>query len=201
MNGKLVLKNFHGFDNISINYYVTTDLTSTTRNNCFKIIGNRFRSNEGKHFFFNKIVNIWNSLPAQIVNSITIESFKKLDKHLASVHQINYFIPAYFFLNSCRLHFFLTLLYKFHDSLSILHGIASFSRLASAEGRGRWEGAFHFAVLLFSSNSIVVVYPHRQPRLFVLCNPLYSSFFFCLKYITDLLTSMQKITSHSIDHI
>ena len=35
------------------------------------------------------------SLPAQIVNSITIEAFKKkLDKHLASIHQIEYFIPT-----------------------------------------------------------------------------------------------------------
>ena len=88
-------KIFHGFDNININDYVTTDLTSTTRNNGFKIIGKRFRSNEAKHFFFNRIVNIWNFLPAQIVNSITIESFKKnLDKHLTSVHQIECLIPA-----------------------------------------------------------------------------------------------------------
>ena len=89
-----VFKLFYGFDKININYYVTTDLTSTTRKNGFKIIGKR-RSNEAKHFFFNRIVNIWNPLPAQIVNSIKIESFKKkLNKHLASVHQIEYFIPA-----------------------------------------------------------------------------------------------------------
>ena len=68
---------FHGFDNININDYVTTDLTSSPRNYGFKIIGKRFRSNEAKHFFFNRIVNVWNSLPIQIVNSITIESFKK----------------------------------------------------------------------------------------------------------------------------
>ena len=88
---------FHGFDNNNIRDYVTTDLTSTTRNNCFKVIDKDLISNEAKHFF-NRIANILNSLPAQIVNSIIIESFKKkLDKHLASVYQIEYFIRAYFF--------------------------------------------------------------------------------------------------------
>ena len=73
------------FHNININDYVTTDLTNTTRNNGFKIKAKRFRSN--KAFFFNRIVNVWNSLPALIVNNNTIESFKKkLDKHLISVH-------------------------------------------------------------------------------------------------------------------
>ena len=90
-----VFKNFHGFDNNNTIDYITTGITSTTRNNGFKIIGKRFRSNEVKNFSFNRIVNVWNSLPAQIVNSITIESYKKkLDKHLASVHQIEYFILA-----------------------------------------------------------------------------------------------------------
>ena len=32
--------------NVNIKDYVTTDLTSTTRNNGFKIIGKHFRSNE-----------------------------------------------------------------------------------------------------------------------------------------------------------
>ena len=34
-----IFKIFHGFVNININDYVTTDLTSTTRNNGFKITG------------------------------------------------------------------------------------------------------------------------------------------------------------------
>ena len=42
-----VFKIAHGFDNIN-----------TTRNNDFKIIGKRIRSNEAKHIFFNRIVNI-----------------------------------------------------------------------------------------------------------------------------------------------
>ena len=53
-----VFKIFHGFDNINVNDHITNDLTSTTRSNGFKIIGKRFRSNEAKHFFFNRIVNV-----------------------------------------------------------------------------------------------------------------------------------------------
>ena len=92
-----IFKIFRGSDNISINDYVTIDLTSTTCNNIFEIIGNRFRQNKAKHFFFNRIVNIWNSLPAQIVNNNTIETFKKrFDKHLALICQIKYFILEFY---------------------------------------------------------------------------------------------------------
>ena len=51
-----VFKILYCFDNININDYETTDLTNTTRSNGFKIIGNHFRSNEAKHFLFNRIV-------------------------------------------------------------------------------------------------------------------------------------------------
>ena len=65
---------FCGFDNINLNDYGTTDLTSPTRSRSLVTV---FLSNEAKHFFFNRIVNILNSLPAQLVNSDTIESLKK----------------------------------------------------------------------------------------------------------------------------
>ena len=78
-------------DNICINEYLITYLTNTILNNRFKIIGKQFRSN--KVHFCNKIVNIWNLLPTQIVNNNTFETFKKkLDKHLASVLRIEYFL-------------------------------------------------------------------------------------------------------------
>ena len=53
-----VMKTFHVFHSININDYVTTDLTSTTRNNGFKIIVKRFKSNDAKNIFFNRIVNV-----------------------------------------------------------------------------------------------------------------------------------------------
>ena len=45
-----VFKIFRDYDNININDYVTTNLTSTTRNNGLTIIDKRFRSNERNIF-------------------------------------------------------------------------------------------------------------------------------------------------------
>ena len=81
-----VFKIFRSFDNININACVTTGITSTTRNNGFKIIGKLL---EAKHIFFTRFVNISNSLPAQIVNSNIIELFKK---------SFCYFYPVFIFL-------------------------------------------------------------------------------------------------------
>ncbi len=72
-----------GFDNINVNDYFTIDRSNVTRNNGFKIVGKRFTSNEAKHFFFNRVVNIWNGLPAHVVDSNSTETFKnRLDKYL-----------------------------------------------------------------------------------------------------------------------
>ncbi len=65
---------FHGFDNVNIGDYFVVDQERSPRNNGFKIIGKSLRLEESKHFLFNiRIVNVWNSLPAQVVNSNTIE--------------------------------------------------------------------------------------------------------------------------------
>ena len=93
MRGDLieVYKIFKGFDNINVNDYFTIDRTSVTRNNGFKIVGKRFRTNESKHFF-NRVVNVWNGLPAHVVKSNTIETFKhRLDKYFETNPQLTYF--------------------------------------------------------------------------------------------------------------
>ena len=80
-----VFKIFRGFTNINPNDYFSTDESRITRSNGFKIIGKRFETNEAKYFFFNRIVNVWNGLPSNVVNSITIEAFKtRLDNYLLS---------------------------------------------------------------------------------------------------------------------
>ena len=80
-----VFKIFRGFTNINPNDYFSTDESRITRSNGFKIIGKRFETNEAKYFFFNRIVNVWNGLPSNVVNSITIETFKtRLDNYLLS---------------------------------------------------------------------------------------------------------------------
>ena len=78
-----VFKIFKGFSNLDANKYFTIDHSNLTRNNGYKIIPKRFQSHEAKHFFFNRIVNIWNKLPSEVVNSNSIESLKnKVDKYL-----------------------------------------------------------------------------------------------------------------------
>ena len=94
MRGDLieVYKIFKGYDNINVNDYFTIDRSNVTRNNGFKIIGKRFRTHESKHFFFNRVVNVWNGLPAHVVNSNTIETFKnRLDKYFENSPQLTYF--------------------------------------------------------------------------------------------------------------
>ena len=89
-----VFKMFRGFDNVDISDYLVIDRESNTRSNGLKIVGKPFRSEESKHFFFNRIVNIWNALPAQIVNSNTVEAFKnRLDSHLLINPGLTYFTP------------------------------------------------------------------------------------------------------------
>lgn len=49
-------------DNISAEYYFMVDRSNTTiRWSGVKIIGERFLSNETKHFF-NQVINVWNYL-------------------------------------------------------------------------------------------------------------------------------------------
>lgn len=88
-----VFKIFKGFSNLDPNKYFTIDPSNLTRNNGFKIIPKRFQSHEAKHFFFNRIVNIWNKLPSKVVNSDSIASFKnKVDKYLKDNPQQTLFL-------------------------------------------------------------------------------------------------------------
>ena len=95
MRGDLieVYKIFKGFDNLNVENYFSLDRSNVTRRqNNFKIVGKRFNSNEAKHFFFNRVVNIWNSLPSSIVDSETVMTFKnRLDKYLENNPQLRYY--------------------------------------------------------------------------------------------------------------
>ena len=98
MRGDLieVFKIFKGFDNINAQDYFTIDHSNRTRRrNNFKIIGKRFVSNEAKHFFFNRVPNVWNLLPSSVVDSPTVTTFKnRLDKYLESNPQLTYYSPT-----------------------------------------------------------------------------------------------------------
>ena len=75
--------------------YFTIDNSNITRNNGYKIAGKRFQTNEAKHFFFNRVVNIWNSLPSNIIGCYTTEIFiKHLDGYLAANPLLELFVPV-----------------------------------------------------------------------------------------------------------
>ena len=95
MQGDLieVFKMFKGFTNLNVdNYFSLARSNVTRRQNNFKIVGKRFSSNEAKHFFFNRVVNVWNSLPSSVVDSETVMTFKnRLDKYLENNPQLRYY--------------------------------------------------------------------------------------------------------------
>ena len=90
-----VFKMFKGLDNVDINEYFTVSQSNVTRNNGYKIISKRFNSNESKHFFFNRVVNVWNGLPQSVAESETLVTFKnQLDRYLINNPNIRYFPPV-----------------------------------------------------------------------------------------------------------
>ena len=67
------------------NKYFSIDNSNYTRGNGCKIFGKSLKSNESKNFFFNRIVNLWNGLPRDVIESNTVNTFKhRLDKYFAS---------------------------------------------------------------------------------------------------------------------
>ena len=80
-----VFKIIRGIDNMDYSKYFAIDNSNYTRGNGCKIIGKSFNSNESKNFFFNRIVNLWNGLPREVIECSTVDTFKRhLDKYFAS---------------------------------------------------------------------------------------------------------------------
>ncbi len=55
---------FKGFVNVDVNDYFTLAQPKITIGNGYKIARKRFSYQKTKHFFFNRVVNAWNSLTA-----------------------------------------------------------------------------------------------------------------------------------------
>jgi len=54
-----------------------------TRTNSLKLMKDRTNQNSFKYYFTNRVINIWNSLPFEVVTAKTVNSFKnKIDKAL-----------------------------------------------------------------------------------------------------------------------
>ena len=74
---------------------LSIDTSNITRNNGYKIVGKRFQTNEAKHFFFNRVVNVWNGLPSNVIDCSTTDIFKKrLDVYLAANPRLELFAPV-----------------------------------------------------------------------------------------------------------
>ena len=59
------------------------------RGHQFKLEPSLFRTSSRRNFFSNRVVSEWNSLPSQVVNSKTVETFKsQLDKHWSTTKNI-----------------------------------------------------------------------------------------------------------------
>ena len=87
LRGELIetFKILKGFDDVRKEKFFNLNVTSVTRNNGLKLVGKRFNTNVSKNYFTNKVINCWNSLPADVVAADSINSFKnRLDKHLKS---------------------------------------------------------------------------------------------------------------------
>ena len=73
-------------------YFTFIQSNITRRRNIFMIISNRLLTNEAKHFFSNRVVNVWNSLPSNSIDSITLTPFKnRLDKYSEFNPQLKYY--------------------------------------------------------------------------------------------------------------
>jgi len=68
---------YNGIDNISLLPHVNT----VTRGNKYKLYQSSVKYDIRKHFFTNRVVSLWNSLPNIVVDSESINCFKsRLDK-------------------------------------------------------------------------------------------------------------------------
>jgi len=57
---------------------------SSTRGHRFKVCGEKFRGDVRGRFFTQRVVNVWNVLPEEVVGAGTIAAFKgHLDKYMS----------------------------------------------------------------------------------------------------------------------
>ena len=76
-----------GFDKVdSSKFFRFRNLTWPNRCHSMQIVKQQFRTDVRKHFFSQRIINFWNRLPASVVDSKSITSFKSnLDRYFEEV--------------------------------------------------------------------------------------------------------------------
>ena len=64
------------YDPLTTHTLLTLDNSSNTRGHAFKLKKSSFNSTKFKYFFTNRVVNLWNKLPEQIVHAPSLNVFK-----------------------------------------------------------------------------------------------------------------------------
>ena len=78
-----VYKWMHGINIGEISKVLKISPQVRTRNNGLKLDKFRFRKEIGRHWFSNRVVDMWNRLPHEVVNAGSMNSMKqKLDKFM-----------------------------------------------------------------------------------------------------------------------
>ena len=78
-----VYKIFNGLDDLNMEDYIDLDTNNITKEHNFKIKEKSCKLDMRKNFFSLRVVNQWNGLPADVVNSPTLSTFKsRLDKFM-----------------------------------------------------------------------------------------------------------------------
>ena len=77
-----VFKILTNIDKVQEEMYFQRNDDIRTRNNGFKLRGALFKTNIAKNFFTNRVIDDWNKLPAGVVGSPSVQTFKtRLDKY------------------------------------------------------------------------------------------------------------------------
>ena len=79
----LLYKIINNYFNSDFSTLYTYSNTTVTRGHQFKLFKHHLRLNCRSKYFFNRLINDWNALPAFVVNVNSVNSFKSLlDNHL-----------------------------------------------------------------------------------------------------------------------
>ena len=76
----MVYKILHGLVDVTVDSFFELSPETRTRGHEFKLRVKYSRLEVRKHFFVNRVVNIWNKLPNAVVTCTTLANFKKLLK-------------------------------------------------------------------------------------------------------------------------
>ena len=71
----LVYKIFHGLVDLDFDQFFERK-TSSTRDNGFALYKKKFKTTIAQNFFSNRVVNIWNYLPPEVVSAPSLSTFK-----------------------------------------------------------------------------------------------------------------------------